>query len=106
MTFPEIDLLTNQVARIFRVEDVTVGNPKEWIARYRGHLLGEDTVAAYDQLAEALRPYNIAPLFRKEQGGKQIVYLVPSLPVLRLSARLPLNILLFILTVLSMMLMG
>lgn len=106
MTIPEIDFLNSQVSRIFRYEDVTVGNPKEWIARYRGSLLSEDTVAAYDQLAEALRPYNITPLFRKEQGGKQIVYLVPSLPVPRLSARLPLNILLFILTVLSMMLMG
>ena len=43
MSFPEIDLLTSQVSRIFRVEDVTAGNPKEWIARYRGYLLSEDT---------------------------------------------------------------
>lgn len=104
MTFPEIDLLTNQVARIFRVEDVTVGNPKEWIARYRGHLLGEDTVAAYDQLAEALRPYDITPLFRKEQGGKQIIFLVPSPPVPRITSRWYINAILFILTILSAML--
>ena len=106
MTLPEIDILNSQVSRIFRVEDVTVGNPKEWIARYRGHLLSEDTVAAYDQLAAALRPYNITPLFRKEPGDKQIIYLVPSPPVARLTSRLYVNIILFILTILSMMLMG
>lgn len=104
MTFPEIDLLTNQVARIFRVEDVTVGNPREWIARYRGHLISEDTVAAYDQLADAMRPYNITPLFRKEQGGKQIIFLVPSPPVPRITSRWYVNAILFILTVLSAML--
>jgi membrane-associated protease RseP (regulator of RpoE activity) len=104
MTFPEIDLLTNQVTRIFRVEDVTVGNPKEWIARYRGHLLGEDTVAAYDQLADAMRPYNITPLFRKEQGGKQIIFLVPSPPLPKITSRWYVNAILFILTVLSAML--
>lgn len=104
MTFPEIDLLTNQVTRIFRVEDVTVGNPKEWIARYRGHLLSEDTVSAYDQLADALRPYNITPLFRKEQGGKQIIFLVPSPPVPRITSRWYINAILFILTIFSAML--
>jgi membrane-associated protease RseP (regulator of RpoE activity) len=106
MSFPEIDLLTSQVSRIFRVEDVTAGNPKEWIARYRGYLLDEDTVAAYDQLADALRPYNITPLFRKEESGKQVIFLVPSPPVPKLTSRLYINIILFILTLLSIMLMG
>ena len=106
MTIPEIDFLNSQVSRIFRYEDVTVGNPKEWIARYRGYLLSEDTVAAYDQLAAALRPYNITPLFRKERGNKQMIYLVPSPPVPKLTARLPVNIILFVLTIFSMMLMG
>jgi len=106
MTLPEIDLLTSRVARIFRVEDVTVGNPKEWIARYRGYLLSEDTVAAYDQLADALRPYNITPLFRKEQGDKQVIFLVPTPPVAKIGSRLYVNVILFILTVFSVMLMG
>lgn len=106
MSFPEIDLFTSQVSRIFRIEDVTAGTPKEWIARYRGYLLGEDTVAAYDQLAEALRPYNITPLFRKEPGGKQVIYLVPSLPAPKPSSRLYLNIILFIVTVLGVMATG
>src|SRR5512146_2711176 len=106
MSLPEIDLFTSHVSRIFRIEDVTAGNPKEWIARYRGYLLSEDTVAAYDQLAEALRPYNITPLFRKEQGGKQVIFLVQSLPAPRPSSRLYLNIILFIVTVLGVMATG
>ena len=106
MTLPEIDFLNSQVSRIFRVEDVTMGTPKEWIARYRGYLLQEDTVAAYDQLAEALRPYSITPLFRREADNKQLIYLVPSPPVPRLNSRLFINLILFVLTVFSMMLMG
>jgi hypothetical protein len=107
MSFPEIDVLTSHVSRIFRIEDVTAGEPKEWIARYRGLLLNqEDSVTAYDQLAEAVRPYNITPLFRKEQGGKQLIYLVPSLPIPKLSSNWILNVILFVVTFFSMMLMG
>lgn len=107
MPVPEIDVLTGHVSRIFRVEDVTAGEPREWIARYRGHLLDEEnSVAAYDQLAAALRPYSITPLFRKEKGGKQLIYLVTSPPVPRLSSNVILNVILFFLTFFSMMLMG
>ena len=107
MPYPELDVLTSHVSRIFRVEDVTAGEPKEWIARYRGHLLNEqDSVIAYDQLANAMRPYNITPLFRKEQGGKQLIYLVQSPSVPRLSSNWIINVLLFIVTFFSMMLMG
>lgn len=105
MPIPEIDVLTSQVSKIFRVEDVTAGNPKEWIARYRGHLLSEDTAAAYDQLAASLRPYDITPLFRKEGGNKQLIFLVPS-PTQPKSSRIYINIILFIATVLSVMLVG
>ena len=107
MSLPELDLLAQHVSRIFRIEDVTAGNPKEWIARYRGHLLKEDdSLAAYDQLADALRPYNITPLFRKEKDGKQVIFLVPSPAPRKFAARLYVNIILFILTILSVMLMG
>jgi membrane-associated protease RseP (regulator of RpoE activity) len=106
MSFPEIDVFTSHVSRVFRVEDVTAGEPREWIARYRGVLLHDDSVAAYDQLANALRPYSITPLFRKEQGGKQLVYLVPSPPVPRLSSNWIINLILFVITFFSMMLMG
>jgi membrane-associated protease RseP (regulator of RpoE activity) len=104
MSYPDIDILTSHVSRIFRVEDVTAGEPKEWIVRYRGHLLNEEeSLAAYDQLADAIRPYNLTPLFRREQGGKQLIYLVQSPAIPKTSSNLILNILLFLLTILSMM---
>ena len=107
MSVPEIDVLTSHVARIFRVQDVTIGDPKEWTARYRGQLLNKDeSVAAYDQLAEAVRPYNLTPLFRKEEDGQQLIFLVPTPVTPKLSGRLIVNIILFVLTVISVMLTG
>lgn len=105
MPFPEIEVLTNHVARIFRIEDVTTGNGKELLARYRGVLLSDDTVAAYDQLAEALRPHGITPLFRKD-GDKQAILLVPKLVLPGQTPRLWINVVLFVLTILSMLLTG
>jgi membrane-associated protease RseP (regulator of RpoE activity) len=105
MSFPEIDVLTSHVSRIFRIEDVTAGDGRSLVARYRGRLVGEDTSAAYDQLAESLRQHNITPLFRKD-GDKQAILLVPSLVIPRQSSRIWINIVLFILTVFSVMLTG
>ena len=106
MPIPELDVLTSYVSKIFRVEDVTAGNPKEWIARYRGQLISDDTVAAYDQLADSLRQYNLIPLFRKEDGNKQLIYLVPSPISSKTTSRVFINIILFILTIISVMLTG
>lgn len=105
MSFPEPELLTSLVSRVFRIEDVTSGDPqKGWILRYRGHLLGDDSAAAYDLLADSVRVYGLTPLFRKD-GDKHIVFLVPSLPEPK--KRFPLvNIVLFLLTVFSVMLAG
>src|SRR5215213_323805 len=105
MSFPDLEILTSHVSRIFRVEDVTAGNGKEVIARYRGHLVDEDSIAAYDQLAKALLPYNITPLFRK-YGDRQAILLVPSLVLPKRSPRVWINILLFMITILSVMMTG
>ena len=105
MSFPEIDVLTNHVSKIFRIEDVTTGDGHGLIARYRGHLVNEDTAAAYEQLAEQLRPHGITPLFRKD-GEKQAILLVPRLMQTPPAPRVWINILLFIVTVFSVMLTG
>ena len=105
MPFPEIEILNNLVSRIFKVEDFTLGEPtRGLIARYRGNLLSDDTVAAYDQLADSLKTYNITPLFRLDKG-QQVIFLVPSKPDPK-PARAYVNIILFILTVLSVLLVG
>jgi len=105
MSLPEIDVLTNYVSRIFRVEDVTAGDPREWIVRYRGVFVSEDTVAAYDQLAESLRPYNLTPLFRQEDN-KQVIFLAPTPPPPPPFSSPRVNIILFILTFFSALLVG
>ena len=55
MPIPEIEVLNSQVSRIFRIEDVTLGNPREWIARYRGYVAQslerfEEAVEAYEHV--------------------------------------------------------
>lgn len=105
MTFPETEVLTSLVARVFRVEDVTAGDPEkgpQW--RYRGHLLNDDSVSAYDQLAASVKPYGLTPLFRQEKG-EQVIYLVSSPPKQK-PANPWVNVILFVITIFSVMLAG
>ncbi len=105
MTFPETDIFTRFVSRVFRIEDVTSEDPqKGFFLRYRGELLNEDSAQAYDQLAELLSQYNVTPLFRIEDG-RQVIYLAPKQPEPQ-KDKVSTNIILFILTVFSVMLAG
>ena len=105
MSLPQNEVLNNLVSRVFHVQDVTLGEPaRGLIARYRGFLLSDDTVAAYDQLADSLKPYDITPLFRMDKG-EQVIYLVPRRPDPKPS-RPSVNVILFVLTVLSLLFVG
>lgn len=105
MSVPEIEVLNNLVARVFHIEDVTSLDPqKGMFFRYRGELLNEDTVAAYDQLADSLEQYSITPLFRVEED-RHVIYLAPKQPEPK-QDKISTNIILFILTVFSVMLAG
>ena len=105
MSFPETEVLTNLVSRVFRIEDVTSEDPRKgFFLRYRGELLNQDSAEAYDRLAESLSPYNATPLFRIEEG-RQVIYLAPKQPEPK-KDKISTNIILFVLTVLSVMLAG
>ena len=105
MSFPENEVLTNFVARVFRIDDMTIMDPqKGFIMRYRGGLLNEDSAEAYDQLAESLSQYRITPLFRME-GDAQVIYLAPKQPDPR-STKVSTNVILFVLTVFTVMMAG
>jgi membrane-associated protease RseP (regulator of RpoE activity) len=105
MSYPENEVLGTLVSRVFKIDDITLGEPaRGLIARYRGSFLGEDTAAAYDQLAGSLAAYEITPLFRLEQGSP-VIFLVPRPPDPK-PARVSVNIILFILTLVSVMLVG
>ena len=104
MTLPDSEILTSIVSRIFRIDEMTLGDPKAgYFLRYRGELL-RDSVEAYDQLAEALRPYDITPLFRLEEG-RQTVLLMRGV-IHPKPGRVWVNILLFALTLLSVLFVG
>ena len=105
MSLPEPEILTALVSRVFRINDVTTGDlQKGWLARYRGYLTMEDSAAAYDLLAESLKPHGLMPLFRKEENV-QLIFLAPAMPEVKQKPPTT-NIVMFILTVLSVMLVG
>ena len=105
MSFPETEVFTNLVSRVFRIEDVTSEDPRKgFFLRYRGELISEESSEAYDQLAESLLPYNAMPLFRMEDE-RQIIYLAPKQPDPK-KDKVSTNIILFVLTILSVMIAG
>ena len=70
----DTEILTALVQRVFYVEDITLGGGQQnFIVRYRGHVSLEDTAGAYDQLAAALKPYNITPLFRMDENRHAVI---------------------------------
>ena len=105
MTFPETEVLNSLVTRVFRIDDVTTLDPaKGQLLRYRGQLLSKDTASAYDQLAASLEPHGLTPLFRLEKG-EQVIYLVKTPPSQK-PANPWVNVILFVITVFSVMLAG
>lgn len=93
------------VGRVMTVEDRTVGDPaKDFIVRYRGCLKDAETDKVYDQLTEALAPYNVTPLFRWDDQ-RHAVLLIPGKPKARPSNP-KLNVLMFVLTVIAVIIAG
>lgn len=73
----EQDPYRSIIQRVMNIEDVTWGE-KGYVVRYRGLINREDTEAAYDELAEALRPLEKTPLFRM-QGKQHSILLLDGL---------------------------
>ena len=98
------EILARVVGRVIRIEDTTWGSTKQgYMARFRGQLYG-DSQEAYEQLASALRPYEVTPLFRTEEERHVVILLkglnhsAPSNPWI--------NLVLFILTLFSVLFAG
>lgn len=103
--FNQNELIDAQVRRVFRIDDTTAGSQQQgYMRRYRGHLLGEDSIQAYDDLCAALKPYHLTPLFRKDKE-RHIILLVPEAAEPKAN-RNWINILLFILTLISVLFAG
>ena len=94
----DLDKYTPVVNRYFRIDTTTWGdNKKGFVVRYAGQLYSQDSATAYDQLAEALQPEKVTPLFRLEEG-RQAIYLIDALIKPKPTKIWP-NIVFFILTV-------
>jgi hypothetical protein len=100
----DLDTLTRIVGRVMAVEETMLGGPKQnFIFRARGRLLLESE-QAYAQLADAVKPLGLTALLRGESGREEIL-LVKELS--RPGSGNPrLNLLLFILTLASVIFMG
>jgi len=107
----DTDSFTPIVAQVLKIEDITTGDPQvkpgqqaiPYLVRYRGQLYGEPE-QAYDRLVELLRPRDVTPLFRSEEG-RHVVILAPG--AIKPKPSNPLvNLVLFILTLLSVILSG
>lgn len=101
---PETDNLTPLISRIFSIESITWGTQEEkYHVQYIGRLK-KDSIEAYDELAAAVKPHNLTPLFREEEGSQVILLMdgvidpQPSNPWT--------NLILFILTLFSMLFAG
>jgi len=98
------DPLTSIVSQVFDIQDTTWAEPDQpHIVRYLGRLT-RDSIEAYDYLAETLQDRDITPLFRVEEGQHAIILLKgvnrpkPSNPWV--------NLLMFLLTLISVALVG
>jgi membrane-associated protease RseP (regulator of RpoE activity) len=99
------ETITAIVSRIMLIEDITWGDARQgYVARFRGRIYAEDTEAAYDQIANALHPLQITPLFRVV-ADQHIVLLMPGVTQPKPSAAW-VNLLLFAVTVLTVVMAG
>lgn len=99
------EMIRRYVERIFIIDDITTGDQKDgYITRYRGHLRSADSEQAYAQLSEQLRPLGMTPLFRKE-NDRHIILIIEGIQNPKKSNPW-INLLLFILTIFSVLLTG
>jgi membrane-associated protease RseP (regulator of RpoE activity) len=101
----DVNSLTQAVKEIFNIYSMTLGGGKQgYHVRYHGQLTEQNSEVAYDKLAEALRPMKLMPLFREEKG-EHVIIIMDQLPEGK-TGPIWVNILLFVLTLLSVMFTG
>jgi membrane-associated protease RseP (regulator of RpoE activity) len=97
--------ITHIVNRFFAITSVTTGGKRQgYRVRYDGLLRIADSETAYDQLSDDLSALGLMPLFR-EDDGDQFILIVDQRPEPKIGP-VWVNILLFVLTILSVMLTG
>ena len=100
----DFDSITKYVSEVFSIENLTMGGKQQgYVARYYG-ILKRDSEQAHSRLFDQLSPMNLMPVFRWD-GDRQVISIVHSLPQVK-QFRPWVNLLLFILTFLSVLFAG
>lgn len=96
--------LKSIVGRVMQIDAVVVDPPGgKAVMEFRGRLT-KDSIEAYDQLAEALKPHRLTPMMKKDKGQHVIVLLDV---VVEPNTGNPLvNLILFVLTLFSVLFAG
>src|SRR5258708_40083298 len=102
-TAASTDRLRSAVAQFMSVDDMTLGEGKDFAVRFRGRLMFEST-QAYSMAAESFRQLGYTPLFRKE--GETHVVLAVTGTINPGPSRVWINYLMFALTVISVWFTG
>lgn len=101
----ETSVITEHVKKIFEIQSIVTGGEKnQFRVQYRGKFKTEDSESAYDQLADAIKPMGLMPLFRVVED-EQIILVVNQRPEAK-PGPIWVNLLLFFLTILSVMFTG
>ncbi len=97
--------VTAFVKEIFEIRSITTGSQKQgYYWRYVGQLKTTDSESAYDTLAKVIKPMGYLPLFRVE--NEEQVILIVNQPPKPKQGPVWVNIVLFALTILSVMFTG
>ena len=95
------------IAKEFTIKDVAYGptqtNP--YIAKFTGELKNPDSESTYAVLESALKPHKMRPVFRME-GEQQVILLIPEIIREKKKAKPHINLLLFLLTLFSVLFTG
>ena len=99
------DALTSFVNELFSIDEITIGSKQQgFVARYRGMLKETDSEHAFNLIKDHLDPMSILPILRWE-GERQELTLV-SFPQRTSHGESWINILLFVLTSISVLFAG
>lgn len=103
-TEQQLEQLKSIVGRVMQIEAVVIDPPEiKAVAEYRGRLT-KDSMEAYDQLAEAVKPYGLTPMMKNDRGQHVVILLDVVIDPPKSNPWV--NLILFILTIFSVLFAG